>query len=74
MKPEPRNIRKRSSQFEPQANSSKHVMMCERKAKSDAKLGKAKTKLSKRKQELRVEAAKVESSSAKEARRKKEKR
>ena len=47
-------------------------MMCERKAKSDAKLGKAKTKLSKRKQELRVEAAKLESSSAKVERRKKE--
>ena len=73
MKPRPRNIRKISSQFEPQADPSKHVMMRERKANSDAKLGKAKTKLAKRKQELRGEAAKLESSSAKEERRKKEK-
>ena len=73
MKPEPRNTRKRSTQFEPQVDTSKHVMMCDRKAKSDVKLGKAKTKLAKRKQELRVEAAKLESSSAKEERRKKEK-
>ena len=71
MKPDPRVVRKPSSQFEPHADQS-HVMMYQRKAKSDKKLGKSKTKLAKRKQVLRAEVAKTETEVEKETKRKKE--
>ena len=72
MRPEPRMIKKTATQFEPHADPSKHVMMCQRRAKSDIKLGKAKNKLATRKKFLRAEAAKHESVTEKEERRKKE--
>jgi hypothetical protein len=72
MKPEPRIVKKRSTQFEPHADPSKHVMMSQRKAKSDLKLGKAQSRLAKRKKVLRTEKAKQESSIEKEERKKKE--
>ena len=72
MKPAPRIVKKRSTQFEPHADPSKHVMMSERKAKSDVKLGKAQSRLAKRKKGLRKEKAKKESSQEKDERKKKE--
>ena len=72
MKPEPRVVKKISSQFEPHADPTKHVMMCERKARSDQKLGKTKKRLAERKKMLRAEATKNETNEEKEERRKKE--
>ena len=71
MKPDSRVVRKPSSQFEAHDDQS-HVMMYQRKAKSDKKLGKFKKKLAKRKQVLRAEAAKTETEVEKETKRKKE--
>ena len=71
MKPEPRLVKKPAGQFEPHANE-KHVMMYQRKAKSDKKLGKYKKKLAERKQVLRAEASKNETDIEKETKRKKE--
>ena len=71
MKPEPRVVKKPSDQFEPHADE-KHVMMYQRKAKSDKKLGKSKKKLAERKQVLRAEASKNETDIDKETKRKKE--
>lgn len=72
MKPEPRLIKKRSTQFEPHADPKRHVMMSQRKAKSDLNLGKAQSRLAKRKKVLRTEKAMQESSVEKEERKKKE--
>ena len=72
MKPEPRLVKNRTTQFEPHADPAKHVMMSQRKAKSDLKLGKAQTRLAKRKKVLREEKARQESSIEKEERKKKE--
>ena len=71
MKPEPRIVKKPSGQFEPHAEE-KHVMMYQRKAKSDKKLGKTKKKLAERKKALRAEASKNETEKEKEMKRKKE--
>ena len=72
MKPEPRLVKNRTTQFEPHADPAKHVMMSQRKAKSDLKLGKAQTRLAKRKKVLREEKARQESSIEKEERKQKE--
>ena len=68
MKPEPRLIKKRSTQFEPHADPKRHVMISQRKAKSDLNLGKAQSRLAKRKKVLRTQKAMQESSVEKEER------
>ena len=56
MKPEPR-LRKSPTQIDPYAEPSKHIMMFEKKAKSDQKLENQKKGMSERKKVLRAEAA-----------------
>lgn len=65
-------IRQTSKQFEPHADPCKHLMMCDKKAKSDKKLGKTKNKQAERKKVLRAAAKKNETDDEKEERKKKE--
>ena len=71
MKPEPR-LRKSPTQIDPYAEPSMHIMMFEKKAKSDQKLGKSKKRMSERKKVLRAEAAKNETEADKKSKREKE--
>ena len=71
MKPEPR-LRKSPTQIDPYAEPSKHIMMFEKKAKSDQKPGKSNKRLSERKKVLRAEAAKNETDADKESKKVKE--
>ena len=59
MKPEPR-LRISWTQIDPYAEPSKYIVMFEKKAKSDQKLGKSKKRMAERKKVLRAEAAKNE--------------
>ena len=69
MKPEPR-LRKSPTQIDPYAEPSKHIVMFEKKAKSDQKLEKSKKRMSERKKVLRAEAAKIKQRLTKKAREK----
>ena len=71
MKPEPR-LRKSRTQIDPYAEPNKYIVMFEKKAKSDQKLGKSKKRMSERKKVLRAEAAKNETEADKKSKREKE--
>ena len=58
MRPQKRVVKQTSNQFEPHASPSKHLMMSDKKAKSDKKLGKTKKKQAEWKKILRAEANK----------------
>ena len=66
MRPQKRVVKQTSKQFEPHASPSKHLMMSDKKAKSDKKLGKTKKKQAERKKILRAEVKKNETADEKE--------